>query len=77
MSGFGTNGIATTGLGGSNDQAFDAADDHNGGFVAVGRTDAAGLTNTDFGVGAIHRRRPAESGLRGQRLREDRRGGPR
>ncbi|HET6867754.1 MAG TPA: Calx-beta domain-containing protein [Solirubrobacteraceae bacterium] len=48
--GFGTGGIATTTLGGSGDQAFDAADDRDGGFVAVGRTDAAGLTNTDFGV---------------------------
>src|SRR6185437_10375871 len=48
--GFGTGGIATTPLGGSNDKAFDAADDRNGGFVAVGRTDAAGPTNTDFGV---------------------------
>ena len=48
--GFGTDGIATTALGGSDDEAFDAADDRDGGFVAVGRTDAAGLTNTDFGV---------------------------
>lgn len=48
--GFGTGGIATTSLGGSEDQALDAADDRDGGFVAVGRTDAAGLTNTDFGV---------------------------
>ncbi|HJS93022.1 MAG TPA: Calx-beta domain-containing protein [Solirubrobacteraceae bacterium] len=48
--GFGTGGIATTALGGSNDKAFDAADDRDGGFVAVGRTDAAGPTNTDFGV---------------------------
>jgi len=48
--GFGTGGIATTALGGSDDEAMDAADDRDGGFVAVGRTDAAGLTNTDFGV---------------------------
>jgi uncharacterized delta-60 repeat protein len=48
--GFGTGGIATTPLGGSMDKAFDAADDRDGGFVAVGRTDAAGLTNTDFAV---------------------------
>jgi uncharacterized delta-60 repeat protein len=48
--GFGTGGIATTALGGSIDKAFDAADDRDGGFVAVGRTDAAGPTNTDFGV---------------------------
>jgi uncharacterized delta-60 repeat protein len=48
--GFGTAGIATTGLGGSDDEAFDAADDRDGGFVAVGRTNAAGPTNTDFGV---------------------------
>jgi uncharacterized delta-60 repeat protein len=47
---FGTGGIATTSLGGSDDQAMDAADDRNGGFVAVGRTDAAGLTNTDFAL---------------------------
>lgn len=47
---FGTQGIATIPLGGSDDEAFDAADDRDGGFVAVGRTDAAGLTNTDFGV---------------------------
>jgi uncharacterized delta-60 repeat protein len=48
--GFGTEGIATTPLGGSDDEATDAADDRDGGFVAVGHTDAAGLTNTDFGV---------------------------
>lgn len=48
--GFGTGGIATTSLGGSDDRALDAADDSDGGFVAVGRTDAAGFTNTDFGV---------------------------
>ena len=47
---FGSGGIATTPIGGSNDQALDAADDRDGGFVAVGRTDAAGLTNTDFAV---------------------------
>jgi uncharacterized delta-60 repeat protein len=48
--GFGTGGIATTPLGGSMDKAFDAALLPDGGFVAVGRTDAAGPTNTDFGV---------------------------
>ncbi len=47
---FGTNGIATTPIGGSNDRALDAADDRDGGFIAVGRTDAAGPTNTDFAV---------------------------
>jgi uncharacterized delta-60 repeat protein len=47
---FGTGGIATTPIGGTNDGAFDAADDRDGGFVAVGRTDAAGLINTDFAV---------------------------
>jgi uncharacterized delta-60 repeat protein len=49
-SGFGTGGIATTSLGGSDDEAFDAADDRDGGFVAVGRTDVAGPINTDFAV---------------------------
>ena len=47
---FGTGGIATTPIGGADDGAFDAADDRDGGFVAVGRTDAAGLINTDFAV---------------------------
>jgi uncharacterized delta-60 repeat protein len=47
---FGTEGIATTDLGGSDDEAFDAAPLADGGFVAVGRTDAKGQANTDFGV---------------------------
>jgi uncharacterized delta-60 repeat protein len=47
---FGTNGIATTDLGGARDQAFDAALLGDGGTVAVGRTDAAGVQKTDFGI---------------------------
>jgi uncharacterized delta-60 repeat protein len=47
---FGTNGIATTDLGGAGDRAFDAALLSDGGIVAVGRTDAAGVQRTDFGV---------------------------
>jgi uncharacterized delta-60 repeat protein len=49
-SGFGTAGIATTDLGGGDDEAFDAAPFADDGFVAVGRTDAKGLANIDFGV---------------------------
>jgi uncharacterized delta-60 repeat protein len=49
-SGFGTAGIATTDLGGNDDEAFDAAPLYDGGFVAAGRTDAKGLANIDFGV---------------------------
>jgi uncharacterized delta-60 repeat protein len=58
--GFGTGGIATTDLGGGDDEAFDAAPLADGGFVAVGRTDAQGPANIDFGVvrytaaGAVH-----------------------
>jgi uncharacterized delta-60 repeat protein len=48
--GFGTNGIVTTDLGGAGDQAYDAALLPDGGIVAVGRTDAAGILNSDFGV---------------------------
>jgi uncharacterized delta-60 repeat protein len=48
--GFGDQGIATTDLGGSDDEASDAAPLADGGFVAVGRTDAAGLADIDFGV---------------------------
>ncbi|HSD03595.1 MAG TPA: Calx-beta domain-containing protein, partial [Gaiellales bacterium] len=47
---FGTNGIVTTDLGGVGDQAFDAAILSDGGIVAVGRTDAAGVQRTDFGM---------------------------
>jgi uncharacterized delta-60 repeat protein len=47
---FGTNGIVTTNLGGASDQANGAALLPDGGIVAVGRTDAAGVQNTDFGV---------------------------
>jgi len=48
--GFGAGGIVTTDLGGDDDEAYDAALLPNGGVVAVGRTDAASFTNTDFGV---------------------------
>lgn len=47
---FGTNGIATTRLGGADDKAFDAALRDSGRFVAVAQADPAGLANTDFGV---------------------------
>ena len=47
---FGTGGIATTSLGGNDDRAFDAALLPDGGFVAVGQADPAGLGNIDFGV---------------------------
>ena len=47
---FGTNGIVTTGLGGNDDKAFDAAMFPDGSFVAVGQADPAGLANTDFGL---------------------------
>jgi uncharacterized delta-60 repeat protein len=48
--GFGVGGIAATDLGGDDDEAYDAALLPDGGIVAVGRTDAASFTNTDFGV---------------------------
>jgi uncharacterized delta-60 repeat protein len=48
--GFGTSGIRTTDLGGADDEAYDAALTPDGGVVVVGRTDAAGLANIDFGV---------------------------
>lgn len=48
--GFGTGGIATTDLGGPDDQANDAALLPDGGIVAVGRTDALGILKTAFGV---------------------------
>jgi uncharacterized delta-60 repeat protein len=48
--GFGTGGIATTPLGGNDDKARDAALLPDGGFVAVGQADPAGLGNVDFGV---------------------------
>ena len=47
---FGTGGIATTDLGGNDDKARDAALLPDGGFVAVGQADPAGLANVDFGV---------------------------
>ena len=47
---FGTDGIATTDLGGAGDQAFDAAVLGDNGIVAVGRTDVRGVQKTDFGV---------------------------
>lgn len=47
---FGTGGIVTTSLGGNDDKAFDAATYPDGGFVAVGQADPAGLANTDFGL---------------------------
>jgi uncharacterized delta-60 repeat protein len=47
---FGVNGIATTDLGGAGDQAYDAALLPGGGIVAVGRTDAAGVQRTEFGM---------------------------
>jgi len=47
---FGTGGIATTSLGGNDDKARDAALMPDGGFVAVGQADPAGLANVDFGV---------------------------
>ena len=43
-------GITTTDLGGPFDEAYDAALTPDGGIVVVGRTDAAGFTNGDFGV---------------------------
>ena len=49
-SSFGTGGIATTDLGGADDQALDAALLPDGGIVAVGRTDASGILKTAFGV---------------------------
>lgn len=48
--GFGTNGIASTDLGGADDEAYDAAALPDGGIVVVGRTDAAGVQKTDFGI---------------------------
>ena len=47
---FGTGGVASTSLGGNDDKAFDAALMPDGGFVAVGQADPAGLANIDFGV---------------------------
>lgn len=47
---FGTGGIATTPLEGNDDKARDAAPLPDGGFVAVGQADPAGLGNVDFGV---------------------------
>ncbi len=47
---FGTNGIATTDLGGPGDQAYDAALLPDGGIVAVGETDAAGIQKQQFAL---------------------------
>ena len=47
---FGGGGVATTDLGGPDDQALDAALLADGGIVAVGRTDALGILKTAFGV---------------------------
>ena len=47
---FGTNGIATTDLGGRGDQAYDAALLPDGGIVAVGETDAAGIQKQQFAL---------------------------
>ena len=47
---FGTNGIATTDLGGAGDQAHDAALLPDGGIVAVGETDAPGIQKQDFAL---------------------------
>ena len=47
---FGTGGIATTDLGGADDQALDAALLPDDGIVAVGSTDALGILKTAFGV---------------------------
>jgi uncharacterized delta-60 repeat protein len=48
--GFGAGGLASTDLGGQDDQPADAALLPDGGFVAAGLADPAGLVNTDFGV---------------------------
>lgn len=47
---FGTGGIATTNLAGNDDKALGGALLPDGGFVAVGQADPAGLANTDFGI---------------------------
>jgi uncharacterized delta-60 repeat protein len=47
---FGADGIVTTDLGGADDEAFDAALTPDGGIVVVGRTDAAGVQKTEFGI---------------------------
>jgi uncharacterized delta-60 repeat protein len=47
---FGTDGIATTDLGGDSDLALGAAVLPDNGIVAVGRTDVRGPQKTDFGV---------------------------
>jgi uncharacterized delta-60 repeat protein len=48
--GFGTNGVVTTDLGGADDEAYDAALLADGGIVVVGRTDAGGVQKTAFAV---------------------------
>jgi uncharacterized delta-60 repeat protein len=48
--GFGTDGVATTDLGGDSDQALGAALLPDNGIVAVGRTDVRGPQKTDFAV---------------------------
>jgi uncharacterized delta-60 repeat protein len=47
---FGTDGIATTDLGGDHDQAFGAAVLRDNSIVAVGRTNALGILKTAFGL---------------------------
>jgi uncharacterized delta-60 repeat protein len=47
---FGTNGIATTDVGGVRDQAHDAALTPDGGIIAAGETDAAGVQKQDFAL---------------------------
>ncbi len=47
---FGSGGIATTDLGGADDQALDAAGLPDGGIVAVGETDAAGIQKQQFAL---------------------------
>ncbi|MGZ4252173.1 MAG: hypothetical protein ACXVR2_02760 [Solirubrobacteraceae bacterium] len=47
---FGTDGIATTDLGGDQDRALGAAVLGDNGIVAVGRTNALGILKTAFGV---------------------------
>lgn len=48
--GFGAGGLASTDLGGKDDKPSAAALMPDGGFVAAGQADPAGLANIDFGV---------------------------
>ena len=61
--GFGTGGIVTTDIGGRDDEAFDAALTPDGGIVAVGRTDAAGVANQDFGIARYRADGTADAGF--------------